>query len=177
MANSLTRALINRSSADAFDVQMTWMSGRTTPEVENFQPQGLHFRPPAKSEGIAVAPAGIADCAVVVCASKRSALPVDELGEGEGGLHYLGEYKVFLAEDGTLSLGAKAASDFVALASLVDAELTAVKADLDALKALLVTHVHAGVTTGPGSSGASPAFAAYVPHTPAPTGSETVKAE
>jgi phage gp45-like len=134
MANSITRCLINRSGADGFDVQMTWLSGRTTPDVENFQPQGVHFRVPAKSEAVAVSPGGIADNVVVVGASNRKALPEDELGEGEGGLHYLGEYKVFLAANGTVSLGAKDASDYVALASLVKDELDALKADLDVVK-------------------------------------------
>lgn len=172
MANALTRCLINRSDPDGFGVQVTWVSGRTTPDVENFQPQGLHFRLPAKSEGIAAAPSGIADNAVVVGASKRSALPDDALLEGEGGLHYLGEYKVFLKADGSLALGSKDPTDFIALASLVD----------DAIQNLILA-IQAGFTAG---GGAGPAYAggsvqktAFDALTAAvlPTGSTTIKAE
>jgi phage gp45-like len=183
MANSITRCLINRSGADGFDVQMTWLSGRTTPDVENFQPQGVHFRVPAKSEAVAVSPGGIADNVVVVGASNRKALPEDELGEGEGGLHYLGEYKVFLAEDGTVSLGAKDASDYVALASLVDGQISALKADITALKAAIVAGFTAGGASPPAYAGGTAqvnAFntpAAAIPTAAAPTGSTIVKAD
>jgi hypothetical protein len=99
------------------------------------------------------------------------------IGEGEGGLHYLGAWRVYINGAGEVHVGAKVAADAAALASVVDAELTAIKADLSALTALLVGHTHAGVLAGAAVSGTSPAFAAYTPHTPSPVGSNVLKLE
>lgn len=68
------------------------------------------------------------------------------------------------------------AAEFVALATKCLTELQAVQTDQTALKALLVAHVHPGVTVGAGATGASPAFAAYTPHTPASVAAAKVKA-
>lgn len=62
--------------------------------------------------------------------------------------------------DNDIRLGSSAASDPVAL-----------KSDLDALKTYIDTHIHTGVTTGAGTSGA-PASPS-----PTPTGATKVKAE
>ncbi len=90
------------------------------------------------------------------------------LGTGPGQVH--------ITPAGEVRLGLEAAVSFVALAQAVDTELTAVKADLEALKTLLSTHVHTGVTTGAGASGPSADFASYTPHTPATVAATKVKA-
>jgi len=167
IANVVTRAVINRIDPDGAFAQIVGLSGHTSPEVEVFQPQGLWFKVPKDADCLVLAPTADTGSAVVGLAHDRAALPEDILmGEGEGGLHYMGEWKVYLAADGTLHLGQKGPVDFVALASKVDAALTA-------METWASTHVHTGVTTGPGSSG--PAAAPPTPHTP--VGSTVVKAQ
>ncbi len=105
-----------------------------------------------------------------------SALREDGIGNNlvlgkEGGV------SVHIKGDGTIHLGSEDAADALALASKVKAELDAVKVDQDALKVLLATHVHPGVTTGPGLTGPSPGFVGYTPHTPASVDSDVVKAD
>lgn len=134
--NLIGRGMVTLSSADGATAQVKRMSGRVTPDVEVFQPQGVHFRLPTNAEGAMVSPAGVADNAVLVGASDRRNLPSESIELGEGGLHYLGTYKVFLNADGTVCLGDKEATDFVALASLVDARITAIVTALN-------THTHA----------------------------------
>lgn len=73
-------------------------------------------------------------------------------------------------------LGAEAPVSFVALAQKVDNELTAIKADLDALKLLLTGHTHTSATPG-NQTAPSPAFAAYAPHVPVSVAATKVKAE
>lgn len=71
---------------------------------------------------------------------------------------------VVLRAKNSVRLGDSTATDFVALASKVDAEI-------DKLWTALSLHVHPGVTTGPGSTGAP-----VVVDTSAPTGATKVKA-
>lgn len=145
MLNIVQRGVVDRSSADGASCQVKSVSGRVTPDVEILQGQGLHFRPGPGAEGAAVAPMGLADNMVLLGAGARKSLPTDSLAPGEGGLHYLGAYKVFLNADGTLSLGTKLPADYVALASKVDANFTT-----------LVSAISSGLTAG-GASG--PAYA------------------
>lgn len=68
-----------------------------------------------------------------------------------------------------------AASDWVALASKVGSELSKVQSELSSIATALTTHVHAGVTTGPGVTGV--AAPVYVPaYVPASTAATAVKA-
>lgn len=63
-------------------------------------------------------------------------VPGAALVPGEGGLHFLGTYAVYLAADGKVHLGGgTAASDFVALAALV-------KARLDHIQSIFDAHIH-----------------------------------
>ncbi len=170
MMNVVQRVMANRVSADGSNCQMMGLSGRPTPDVEILQGQGVHFMMPVKAEGIAVAPAGISDNAVIVGMGDRKTLPTDSCEPGEGGLHYLGEFKVFLAADGTVSLGATEAADFVALASKVDAAIS-----------LLQTAIGAGFTAvGVGVAANGPAGKTAFESAAAallPTGSLIVKAD
>jgi len=176
MLNLVQRGVVDRSSSDGASCQVKSVSGRVTPDVEILQGQGLHFRPGPGAEGVTVAPMGLADNAVLLGAGARKSLPADTLAAGEGGLHYLGAFKVFLAADGTLSLGAKDAGDYVALASKVDQAI-----------ATLQSAIQAGFTAGGGSGPAYAGGAAQKtafdsallvpPGMPDSTASETVKAD
>jgi hypothetical protein len=130
IVNLCVRAVVTRSGEQ---YQAQWLGDRITPPVENFQPQGLHFRVPVGAEHLLLSPCGETSAAVMVGAHKRSAMPKDKIGEGEGGLHYLGTFAVFVGKDGTVHLGGGiGASDYVALAKKVDAALTTIQSTFDA---------------------------------------------
>ena len=148
--NMVMRARVDRPGATP---QLIALGGRAYPSVENRQPQGLYFNPPAGAVGVMVSPAGDPSAAMAVGVGGTTP---DAPAAGEGGLHYLGTFKVFLAADGTVHLGQKDPTDFVALASKVDAALTA-------FETWAGTHVHAGVTPGGGASGPATPPAAHTP--------------
>lgn len=141
--NLCVRAVVTRSGEQ---YQAQWLGDRVTPPVENFQPQGLHFRVPVGAEHLLLSPCGETSAAVMIGAHKRNAMPKDTLAEGEGGLHYLGTFCVFVAKDGTVNLGGGvAATDYVALAAKVDTAI-----------ANIVTYVNAHVHTGNGANKPNP---------------------
>lgn len=107
-------------------LQVEQLDGELDDQVEYWQPYGVSFRPPVDSEVLFASVAGDRGFAVATCVQKRDQRPKNS-NAGEGGLYYMGEWKVFLADDGTVSLGAKAASDYAALASLVEAELDKIR--------------------------------------------------
>jgi phage gp45-like len=146
-------------------------------ELEMLEPVGVHFLPSLDEDVLVVEVNGSADNRVVLCASQRGHRPQDLTAAGTGGLHYLGAWKVFLDDDGTVHLGERDAGDFVALASLVKAELDAIKADFDAFKTTFDGHTHL-YSPGPSPSAPSapPASPAPAPHTPGGVASEVVKA-
>lgn len=111
--------------------------------VENLQPQGHHFSPPRGAQGIALAPGAVSSDLVTVAV--QGVVPTQDLAPGEGGLHLLGEYKVFLRTDGVLVLGE--GSDAAARASLVDARLSALRNSLDALITAYNGHIHVTTAT------------------------------
>lgn len=153
--------------------QVRYYSGRAQSDTPSMEPQGVHFIPPASAQGILLAPNADPSVSALVCCQGK--VPGDAIQPGEGGLHLLGTFKVFLAADGTVHLGSKDPTDFVALASKVLQELNAVKQDFTTLKTALTAHTHTGVTTGPGTSGGTAGFAAFIPHTPASVASESVR--
>ncbi len=143
------RGVISASADDQGFVrlQIKGIGGRVFEGAEYLQPQGVFFLPPVGAETAVLAPGGSASGAVAVCASQRGASPGGaSIGAGEGGLHYLGTFKAFLKADGTIALGDKVATEFVALANLVDSRLSAIKTAYD-------THTHSGVTAGAGVTG------------------------
>jgi hypothetical protein len=127
------RSLINRVIVDRSGVrpQLKWLAARLSPDVEVCEPQGLHFIAPAGARGVGVALS--ADPAQRVALGLGGDKPTDDDAEGEGGLHYLGTWKVFLAADGTVHLGAKTADDWVPLDSKIQTELARLKDELDAV--------------------------------------------
>lgn len=169
IANVITRGVIDRIDPDGAFAQVEGLSGHVTPEVEVFQPQGVHFKAPTGADVVLVSPTGDTGNAVAFAAA-RDSLPEDSLGSGEGGLHYLGEFKVFIAADGTVHLGQKDPTDFVALASKVDAALSAIVTYING-------HTHPVATTGTATAQSGTASAPVSPlASQAPVGSVIVKA-
>lgn len=103
--------------------------------VEHFQPVGISVLPSLDEECLVFEVNGAPDHLVVIGASQRGRRPTDLTKPGTGGLHYLGEWRVFMDDDGTLHLGKRDPSDFVALASKVDAELQKIADALEAVSA------------------------------------------
>jgi phage gp45-like len=108
------------------ELQVEQLDGELDDQVELWQGYGVSFVPPVDSEVLFAAVAGDRGYSVGICAQKRDQRPKGSEA-GEGGLYYMGEWKVFLAADGTVALGAKDPSDYAALASLVEAELDKIR--------------------------------------------------
>lgn len=104
---------------------LLWLSRRLSSGTEVFEPQGVHFRAPADAQGLLLSPNGDPSNAVAVGLSGEYP---DETGEnalqpGEGGLHYLGTWRIYIDRFEAVHLGERNAADWVALKSLVEAEL------------------------------------------------------
>lgn len=178
LQNLVLRGVVTRSGPR---YQVQHLGDRVHPDMELFQPQGVHFQAPVGSEGMLLAPAGETSSAVFLGAHKRSALPSATLADGEGGLHFLGTYAVYIAADGKVHLGGgTAASDFVALAAKVTTELGRVKDDFTALKTAIgsgFTAVGAALAaSGAAGKSAFDLAAAAVPSSPASVAATKVKA-
>lgn len=160
-------SLVDRVTIAAVDdekksqvVTLTSEDGEDGDEVERPQSYGVSFRPPAGAEALVVS-IGSSAYRIALAVQDRDSRPAENVEEGEGGLYLLGEYKVFLSADGTISLGAKEADDFAALASMVETELdrihdaikNAVPGSMDGGAALQTTMVAGlGVRGSVGSS-------------------------
>lgn len=153
-----------RSKADR-EGQFVSVRGRTYPDVERIEPQGVHFALAPDAQGLLHAPGG--EVSAVVAGNHSGDVPSDVLAPGEGGLHYLGTFKVFVDAAGMTHLGAKVTTDFVALASKVDAGFAQVKADFTALQAAIATGLTsaAGLDTSAGTAFTTAMTGAGVPHT------------
>jgi phage gp45-like len=187
LRNTITRAVTDRrDSTGRYQVQ--WGGDRASSGVEHIQPQGVHFSVPSEADAILVSPGGDRSAGVIVAAS--GATPADSLPPGTGGLHYLGEWRVFVSDDGSVHLGAREPSDFVALASKVDAEVARLDAAVTAIKSLLAgpsvppvgppppgVWVPVPMDGGLALQVAAGAALADIPGAAAPTGSEIVRAE
>lgn len=163
----VTRVTVTRAGDKP---QMRWLSARITPDVEVMHAQGLYFIAPRGAQGAGLAPSGDPSVAFAVgLGGDKPAAPEP----GEGGLHYLGEWRVFVAEDGTVHLGAKDPSDFVALAGKVDTAI----AELKTAVAAGLTAVGIGAAAN-GTNGAN-AFNTEAAEIPAggTVGSATLKAQ
>lgn len=115
--NLVTRGIVDRPGKR---YQVSGMGDDVRPEVAHLEPQGLHFRAPVGADGVVLCPAGVSESALLVCA--QGAVPSATLAPGEGGLHFLGTYAVYLDAEGKVHLGGgTAAAAFAARADKVDA--------------------------------------------------------
>jgi phage gp45-like len=126
------RSVVSRAVVNSGNTlyQVLWQDDRVSADVEYFQPQGLHARVPAEATGALLAPNANKSASVLLCAS--GAVPTDSIDAGECGLHYLGEWRVFVDADGSVRLTERDPSDFAALASKVDQQLGDLKSALNA---------------------------------------------
>lgn len=169
VANMILRAVVDRPGP-RYQIQTVGDNAR--PDIQHMEPQGLHFRAPAGAEGLAVAPTNAPENTVLVLAQGDT--PEDALAVGEGGLHYLGEFKVFLKANGEVHLAGGA--NFVALANLVNDRHDTIRADLTTLKN--ATNALAVVLDGiaPGTSTTFSGATSAVPQTLASVAASKVKA-
>lgn len=174
LQNLVVRGVIDRSGVR---YQVRWFGDRVAPNREDFQSQGLHFRAPAGAECIVVCPGGETANAVLLGAHKRSAMPSATLADGEGGLHFLGTYAVYLDKNGLVHLGGgTAAADFVALAAKVATELGKISSDLTTLKAATSTGLGGVPVAGGALASAFNTSTAAVPQSHASVAATKVKA-
>lgn len=89
-------------------VQVDGLAGQTDDTVERLQGYGISFNPPEGSEGLALSPGGERKAMIVLLLEDREQRPTGA-NPGEGGLYYMGAWKVFLKDDGTLRIGSEAA--------------------------------------------------------------------
>lgn len=171
VGNMVKRAIVERvdDGQGVALAQVSLLEDEVQDRVEHMQPYGLSFVPPAGSEGLAFAVQGAGSHRVLLCPSKRGDRPTGAKA-GEGGLYSLGEWRVFVDEDGNLYLNtAKGdADDALAIAGTTDERLDALEQKLNDLITKYNTHTHVapmGATTppsatetslSPGSSTASP---------------------
>lgn len=120
------QSLISRAVVDSGNAlyKVLWQDERVSANVEYSEPQGVHFRLPADALGLLLSPGADKSASVLVAAQGR--VPTDATEPGEGGLHYLGAFKLFLAADGTIAIGAFSPSMWGAIGDLVDARLAAI---------------------------------------------------
>lgn len=184
ISGMILRALVKLAddSTGALTAQVVDIDGDDADdELEVLEPVGVHFLPSLDEEMAVFEANGAADNRFVMGASQRGHRPQDLTDAGTGGLHLRGQWKVFLDSDGTTHIGKRDPSDFVALASLVKAELDAIKSTLDAMKTAHDGHIHvttATVGTGGPVGVISPTVTTFpTPSTPGDVGSTTVKTE
>lgn len=123
--------------------QIKWLGGRATPGVPHMQGPGIFVVAPSGAIGFILAPN--ADPAAARAIGYDGPRP-DEPAAGEGGLHYLGAWRVFMAADGTVHLGAKDPGDWAARSIVVDARLDGIESAINALQLPV-----SGGTAGPPS--------------------------
>lgn len=96
------------------------------------------------------------------CYATLARNPVSHIAETESDCMVLGGKgsapRVYL-QSGIIALGSKSPSEFVALATKVFNEINALRTTVNTLTSLYNSHVHSGVTTGPGSTGTTPSIA------------------
>lgn len=97
--------------------------GQAPDEIEVAMPFGFTSKPPKSVEAIFGA-IGASRANTVLMGWLDRARPKG-LEDGEAGLHYLGEFKVFLKNDGSLRLGSKDATKLIALAEKIDGAFNA----------------------------------------------------
>jgi phage gp45-like len=153
LANLVARAVVQlvNDGAKLQVVQLGVLEGETRAGCERFQEYGFTSVPLPGAEAVVLFVGGRRDHALVVAVDDRRHRPTD-LEAGDSALYHHAGPRVLAKSDRVVAdapevrLGSDAASDFVALASLVLDELNAVRAAFN-------THIHTNVTAGSGTSG------------------------
>ncbi|MFW6086393.1 MAG: phage baseplate assembly protein domain-containing protein [Myxococcota bacterium] len=124
IGSMVKRAILERinDSEGVQLLQVSLLGDEVQDRCEHLQPYGLSFHPPRKSEAVALAVQGDGSHRVILGVSSRKHRPRD-VEEGEGGLYYLGEWKVFLDKNGHVHLGAQEGAAKLARADRVDDEI------------------------------------------------------
>ena len=154
LQNMVARAVVQvvNDGAKLQLVQLGVLDGETREAIERFQEYGFTSVPLSGAEAVVLFVGGRRDHGLVIAVDARRYRKKDlEPGEvalyNDAGRFVLLKSGRIVADAPELRLGSDAASNFVALANLVLDRLTAIQTTFNA-------HVHTGVTTGGGSSGA-----------------------
>ena len=157
-------------------VKAALLSDEVSEDVERFQEYGFTSVPYDDIEAVVVCVGGNRGHGIVVATDDRARRPTG-LDEGDVALYDSNGVRVLCDDDAKEVLLGDAPTEFVALANLVNSELSSFKSDLDSLKTALAAHVHPGVTVGGASTAVSPGFASWTPHTPSDVDADEVKAK
>ena len=123
------------TSTTCQEVQIELMAGEVRDDVPLYEQAGVSFRAEDDAEVLVESIDGMDGNLAAFLSAARGKRPNDTIEKGEGGLYYAGVFRVFLKADGTVLLGTKDATDFVALASKVLTELNDIRTKFD-------LHVH-----------------------------------
>ena len=111
LASMVSRGIVTRvdDSKPTQVIQIQLRADEVADLVEHLQPWGVSFHPTPQSEVVVLAVGGEQRHLVALNATDRSLRPKDA-SEGEGGLYTPTGWKVYLADDGTVSLSQKGAT-------------------------------------------------------------------
>lgn len=126
-------------------LKLVIVAGEQLPNVEHLQPYGLRFTPPAGAEVLALAIGGSREHTVAICAQHPDKAPKGNDDPETGGLYTAAAWRLYIAADGSVCVGAKESSEHLLLG--------------DKLVQLLQSHTH---PTSMGPSG-PPVEAAQFP--------------
>lgn len=128
LAGVVTRGVVTRinDKLKAQSLQIELRFGEVADNVEHFQPFGLSFHPSKASEVIVFAVGGSQDNLVALAAMDRDVRPAD-ISEGEGGLYTPSGWKLFCADDDTVSAGSKVGEDWASRSDRTDAEIKTIR--------------------------------------------------
>lgn len=136
----VSRAILSTDADDSVAAQrvdVDLLADETRDGVYRVQQYGLTSRPPAGAEAVCLACGGVREHLIAIAVDDTAHRPTS-LDVGEVALWVRDRgLRVRCRADGQVDLGSEP-EDFVALASLVKAELDGIKADLDLIKA----HTH-----------------------------------
>jgi phage gp45-like len=127
--SDIVRGTVTRSDVTTGCQQLSLdlLEGETDEGIEYYEQAGVSFRAYGDAEVLVAALGGSQQNRTAIGTSARGKRPTTAIEEGEGGLYFAGTFKVFLSADGGVYLGSPDATDWIALSSKVEAELTKIK--------------------------------------------------
>jgi len=171
----VSRAILTADADDSHGCQrldLALLADEERTSVARVQQYGISSRPPSGAEAVCLSAGGVREHMVAVAVDAPASRPTG-LKPGEVAL-WMKQHgvRVLLLDDGHVDLGSQP-TDFVALASLVKAELDGIKADLDAAKTSINTHTH----PAPGGATSPPAAPLVLSWSPGEVAAEEVRAK